>query len=156
MADRLAIPKQNLHNLLQLSELPDEVVSAFADPGDIKVRHGMRLAPLLKDERHRDGIVAAAIEIAAEQAALRNAGADRIEGSKVCERLAGAAQPTKAQPARRAKAALTMAGGAQIGQILVDTRAKGITVNINPRGAASIDEILETLRPVLEAAKFTR
>src|SRR3546814_10662402 len=31
MAERLAITKQNLHHLLQLAELPDEVVSAFAD-----------------------------------------------------------------------------------------------------------------------------
>src|SRR3546814_2546472 len=46
MAERLAIPKQHLHNLLQLAALPDEVVSAFAEPRDMKVRHGMRLSPL--------------------------------------------------------------------------------------------------------------
>src|SRR3546814_4131850 len=86
MAERLAIPKQNLHNLLQLAELPDEVVSAFADPGDLKVRHGMRLSPLLKDDRYRDAILAEAALIIAEQEKLQATGADKIEGSKVCER----------------------------------------------------------------------
>ena len=44
----------------------------------------------------------------------------------------------------------------EIGQVLADTRAKGITININPKGAASVDEILEALRPVIEHAKFIR
>src|SRR3546814_16477164 len=85
MAERLAIPKQNLHNLLQLAELPDEVVSAFAEPGDLKVRHGMRLSPLIKDERYRDAILGEAAIIADEQNELPAAGADNTEGSKVCD-----------------------------------------------------------------------
>lgn len=158
MADRLAIPKQNLHNLLQLAELPDEVVAAFAEPGDVKVRHGMRLSPLLKNELHRDAIIATAMALHAEQQALKDAGSDKIEGIKVCERLAAAtASPavSKKSPPR-AKPALTAASGKEIGQVLADTRAKGITININPKGAASVEEILEALRPAIESAKFSR
>ena len=158
MADRLAIAKQNLHNLLQLAELPDEVVAAFAEPGDLKVRHGMRLSPLLKNEQHHDAIIAAAIALGAEQQALKDAGSDKIEGIKVCERLAAAAVAPAAskKPVPRAKPALTAASGREIGQVLADTRAKGITININPKGTASVDEILEALRPALESAKFSR
>jgi ParB family chromosome partitioning protein len=159
MADRLAIPKQNLHNLLQLAELPDEVVAAFAEPGDVKVRHAMRLAPLLKNEEHRDAIIYAALEIRAEQQALKEADSDKIEGIKVCERLAAAATAARAasrKPVARAKPTLTATSGKEIGQVLADTRAKGITININPKGAASVDEILEALRPVIESAKFSR
>jgi ParB family chromosome partitioning protein len=158
MADRLAIPKQNLHNLLQLAELPDEVVAAFAEAGDLKVRHGMRLSPLLKDERHRDHIIAEALVVAQEQQALKDRGGDKIEGSKVCERLAAVALQTRTQPkaTARTKPALTGASGKEIGQILADTKAKGITININPKGAASTDEILAALRPIIENAKFGR
>src|SRR3546814_12014250 len=107
MAERLAIPKQTLHNLLQLAELPDEVVSAFAEPVDLKVRHGMRLSPLIKDERYRDAILGEAAIIAAEQKELLAAGAEKIERSKVGERLAAAGTPSqpatspKAKPAER-------------------------------------------------------
>ena len=156
MAERLAIPKQNLHNLLQLAELPDEVVSAFAEPGDLKVRHGMRLSPLIKDERYRDAILGEAAIIAAEQKELLAAGAEKIEGSKVCERLAAAVTPSKPAPSPKAKPALTAASGKEIGQVLADTKAKGITININPKGRASVDEILDALRPVIESARFAR
>ena len=155
MAERLAIPKQNLHNLLQLAELPDEVVAAFAEPGDLKVRHGMRLSPLLKNDEHRVAIISAALALRLEQQALKDAGSDKIEGIKICERLAAAAATSK-KSISRTKTALTAASGKEIGQVLADTRAKGITVNINPRGAASVDEILEALRPALESAKFSR
>lgn len=157
MADRLAISRQNLHNLLQLAELPDDVISAFADPGDLKVRHGMRLSPLLKDERYRDTIIARAAEIGAEQKALRLAGADRIDGARVCERLAAAASPMSGEkPKSRSRPAITGTAGNEIGHVLADTRAKGITININPKSQASVDDILDALRPVIEAAKFGR
>lgn len=157
MADRLAIPKQNLHNLLQLAELPEEVVGAFAEAADIKVRHGMRLSPLLKDPRYRDAILGEALKIGAEQQALRDGGSPKIEGVKVCERLAAAATtPVKPKAAPKTKPALTSSSGREIGQVLTDTRARGITLNINPKGGATVEEILETLRPVIEAAQFTR
>src|SRR3546814_20802297 len=42
MAERLAIPKHTLPNLMQLAELPDDVGSAFSEPGDLPGRHGIR------------------------------------------------------------------------------------------------------------------
>jgi len=46
--------------------------------------------------------------------------------------------------------------GAQLGEILADTRSKGLTVNIKPKGPATVEEIMDALRPILEAAKFAR
>lgn len=157
MAERLAIPKQNLHNLLQLAELPDEIVSAFSEAGDIKIRHGMRLSPLLKDPHLRERIIAAASDLAGEQQSLKAAGLERIEGSKVCERLANAVLTApKAKRAPGARTLLTIASGQEVGTVISNTRAKGFTININPQGKASVDEILEALRPALEAAKFMK
>ncbi|GFE77188.1 ParB/RepB/Spo0J family partition protein [Novosphingobium panipatense] len=156
MAERLAIPRQNLHNLLQLAELSDEIVAAFADPGDLKVRHGMRLSPILKDPARADDILAEARLIAAEQSERREAGLEKIEGARVVERLTAATAPAKPKPAARSKPTLTATSGTRIGEVLSDTRAKGITININPQSGTSIEDILETLRPVIEKAKFTR
>jgi ParB family chromosome partitioning protein len=157
MAERLAIPKQNLHNLLQLAELPDEIIAAFAEPGDLKVRHAMRLSPLLKQEAHRSAIIAEAISLRAAQQALKDAGADKIEGVKVCELLeAASTSGAKSKPVVRVRPALTIASGKEVGQILADTQAKGLTININPKAAVSVNDILEALRPVLEQAKFSR
>src|SRR3546814_2629055 len=50
------------------------------------------LSPLIKDERYRDAILGEAAIIAAEQKELLAAGAEKIEGSKVCESLAAAVQ----------------------------------------------------------------
>jgi ParB family chromosome partitioning protein len=155
MAERLAIPKQNLHNLLQLAELPDEIIAAFAEPGDLKVRHAMRLSPLLKNEVHRAAIIAAAVSLRSAQLALKDAGADKIEGVKVCEHLA-AASATKSKPIAKSKVALSMASGKQVGQILADTRAKGLTININPKDVVSVDDILAALRPAIKEAKFVK
>src|SRR3546814_1402027 len=111
----------------------------------------MRLSPLLKDDRYRDAILAEAALIIAEQEKLQATGADKIEGSKVCERLAAAVTPAKQAPSPKAKPSLTAASGKEIGQVLADTKAKGITININPKGGgASVDEILDALRPVIE------
>src|SRR3546814_21062072 len=85
MAERLAIPKQTLHNLLQLAELPDAVVSPFAEPGDLKVRHGMRLSPLTQDERYRDAILGEAAIIAPAQTKPLAAGAGKLAGGKVSD-----------------------------------------------------------------------
>ncbi len=157
MAKRLAISAQNLHNLLQLAELPDEVVAAFASPSDLKIRHGMRLSPLLKDPARRDGIIEVALAVAEEQRQLRASGNDRIEGSRVCDRLAaGAPAAPKQNAVTKSKTSLTAASGTEVGQILTDTRTKGLTISIRPKETATIDEILDALRPVLENAKFNR
>ena len=156
MAERLAITKQNLHNLLQLAELPDEVVAAFANPGDLKVRHGMRLSPLLKDEHYRDRIIVTALTLTQEQDALKAAGSERIEGSKVFERLVSATQRLGRPTTPRSKPPVTGKSGNELGQVLSDTKTKGITINIHPKGPSSVDEILEALRPLIENARFGR
>ncbi|SEK01961.1 chromosome partitioning protein, ParB family [Sphingobium sp. AP50] len=154
MAERLAIGKQNLHNLLQLAELPEEVVRAFANISDLKVRHGMKLSPLLKQPELRDAIIAEALAVAEEQNRRSEAGEPVIDGPQIVQRLSTA----NARPARKAipksRPSLATASGDEIGQIVADSKSKGITLTINPHKPIDIDEILAALRPVIEAAKF--
>lgn len=155
MAERLAIGKQNLHNLLQLAELPAEVVEAFATMSDLKVRHGMKLSPLLKQPGLRDAIIEEALAIRVEQGRRATAGEPPIDGPQIVQRLSSAnAKPAK-KTLSRSRPSLATADGQEIGQIITDSKSKGITLTINPKKAIDIDEILMALRPVIEAAKFS-
>jgi ParB family chromosome partitioning protein len=162
MSERLAIPRQNLHNLLQLAELPNDVVCAFAEPGDLKVRHGMRLSPLIKDPVCRDSMLQAALVLADEQASLKQRGMAKIEGSKICEALTSAAMEAKAnvsvKPLSKAKLVPTLmsASGTELGLIIRDDKKKGLTININPKAGVTTDEILEALRSTVDHAKCMR
>jgi ParB family chromosome partitioning protein len=154
MAERLAIGKQNLHNLLQLAELPQEVVGAFATLSDLKVRHGMKLSPLLKQPALRDAIMAEAKIISAEQSRRRGAGEPVIEGPQVLQRLATANARPAAKAVPRPRSSLSTSNGEEFGQVVTDSRTKGMTLTINPRGKLDVEEILAALRPVIEGAKF--
>ena len=46
--------------------------------------------------------------------------------------------------------------GAAIGQVLSDSKTKGLTLTINPKSAVDVEEILSSLRTLLEGAKFSR
>lgn len=155
MAERLAIGKQNLHNLLQLAELPDEVIKAFANISDIKVRHGMKLSPLLKQSDRRDAMINEALIIIDEQRRRVAAGQLPMDGPQIVQRLSVA----NGEPARRAipknRTRLATADGQEIGQIMSDSKAKGMTLTINPKKPIDVEEILAALRPVIEAAKFS-
>lgn len=157
MADRLAISKQYLHNLLQLAELPDEVVAAFASPFDLKVSHGMKLSPLAKSAEQRDALLVAAQSIRKEQDERETQGLAPIEGAQVFQRLIGLTQRAPAPAAsRKSRSTFHAASGAAIGEILSDSKAKGLTITINPGAAVDLEEILSSLRPLIEGAKFSR
>src|SRR3546814_20499741 len=83
----------------------------------------MRLSPLLKDDRYRDAILAEAALIIAEQEKLQATGADKLEGSKGCERLAADVTPAKQAPSPKAKPSLTAASGKEISQIHAESKA---------------------------------
>ncbi|GLV27428.1 ParB/RepB/Spo0J family partition protein [Sphingobium sp. TomTYG45] len=155
MAERLAIGKQNLHNLLQLAELPTEVVEAFATMSDLKVRHGMKLSPLLKQPDLRDAIIEEALAIGKEQRRRAAAGEPAIDGPQIVQRLSSASAKLVKKAAPKSRPRLATADGEEIGQIITDSKSKGITLTINPKRAVDIDDILRALRPVIEAAKFS-
>lgn len=154
MAERLAISRQKLHNILQLAELPNAVVSAFGNAGNLAIRHGMKLSPLIKDESKLEAIELEADKIALEQKELVDNNSPLIDGAQVCSRLVAAAQTApKPRKVRSPKAMVRTSSGREVGQILADTVAKGITINLKPEVETSIEEILEALRPLLEQAK---
>ena len=65
MALRMGVRKDWLSRYLDLAKMPAEIVSAYKDVSEIKVRHARDLKPLLKDTRTKAKILKAAIDLAA-------------------------------------------------------------------------------------------
>lgn len=159
MAERLAIPTTTLYSFIKLGELSDDVIAAFPSTASVKAAHANKLSPHLNVEVERDRILAEAATIATEQSAHRANGDKLIDASKVCDRLIAAAKSKlgpKARSAAKAPPQLFSGEGNVLGHIVADTAKKGMTITINPAELHTVDEILDALRPALEAAKFQK
>lgn len=150
MADRVKLSKSTLARYIGLTEIPQSIVSAFASPMDLQVRHGDKLLPLLRNPAMRSKMEATAREIAAEQSFRQSGDEEPISGSEVVARLT---KPGSARAGRTQKTTIEVKGAA-IGQVDKD-RSRGLTITLNPT-SHSADEILEALRPLIENAKILR
>ncbi|WP_083957605.1 ParB/RepB/Spo0J family partition protein [Tateyamaria omphalii] len=70
MAARMQVSTAWLSRHLQLARLPQEIVAAFADPGDIRERHARQIGHLLADPETAPDVLAAAAAITADGTAL--------------------------------------------------------------------------------------
>lgn len=64
LAARMEVSTAWLSRYLRLARLPQEVVAAFADPGDIRERHARQIGQLLADPDAAPAVLAAAVAIA--------------------------------------------------------------------------------------------
>jgi ParB family chromosome partitioning protein len=90
MAERLKVSEAWLSRYLDLARLPTELVAAFADPHELKIKHVTQLKPLLKPDDRAKRVLAEAGVIAAG----KGEGAP-LKPQDVLRRLAGAADPPK-------------------------------------------------------------
>jgi ParB family chromosome partitioning protein len=90
MAERLKVSEAWLSRYLDLARLPAELVAAFADPHELKIKHVTQLKPLLKPDDRAKRVLAEAGVIAAG----KGEGAP-LKPQDVLRRLAGAADPPK-------------------------------------------------------------
>jgi ParB family chromosome partitioning protein len=90
MAERLKVSEAWLSRYLDLARLPTELVAAFADPHELKIKHVTQLKPLLKpDDRAKRVLAEAGV-----MAAGKGEGAP-LKPQDVLRRLAVAADPPK-------------------------------------------------------------
>jgi ParB family chromosome partitioning protein len=90
MAERLKVSEAWLSRYLDLARLPADLVAAFDDPHELKIKHVTQLKPLLKpDDRER--------RVLAEAAAITNGKGEGtpLKPQDVIRRLAAAADPPK-------------------------------------------------------------
>ena len=62
MADRVKLSKSTLARYIGLTDIPQTIVSAFASPMDLQVRHGDKLLPLLRNPGMRSKMEETAME----------------------------------------------------------------------------------------------
>ena len=103
MAKRLNVAENWLSRYLLLANLAPEIVAAYADIHDLKLRHARDLNPLLKSAVGRKKIIAAANLLKEQHPADRAAGATPMSGPEVFQALmktakAGAKKATTKGP----------------------------------------------------------
>lgn len=121
MAERLKVSEAWLSRYLDLARLPADLVAAFDDPHELKIKHVTQLKPLLKpDERER--------RVLAEAAAITNGkgGGTPRKPQDVIRRLAAAADPPKksGSPKKSGRASAEIVSS-PTGQPLFRIEAKG-------------------------------
>ena len=102
MAAFLEIDKANFHRLLDLSELPKAIVSAYADLRELKVHHGTAYRRLLADSKTKRRLLDAARNIKGEVlpgakvfAALKKAAPSSEKPNSPTERIYGNIKATR-------------------------------------------------------------
>ena len=148
MAGRLNVSEAWLSRYLDLARLPAELVAAFHDPHELKIKHVTLLKPLLKPEDRGRRV-------------LREAGAisDRkgegpaLKPQDVIRQLTLAADPPKSAgaPKRTGSAGnvVTTSGGSPV--LRIDARKrKEVTLTLLLAGGASRDDAETALRTVLD------
>ena len=148
MAERLEVSEAWLSRYLDLASLPQEVVRAFGDVTQIRVKHGRDLKPYLKDRKARARIIegARALRSAGKQV---DAGA-KLDGAQVVRELLAVAAT---KPVRRARTPVaTYRSDAGKVMVTVDGQGRGGLVLRVARGSdASREELLEACRAAIDA-----
>lgn len=149
MAGRLNVSEAWLSRYLDLARLPAELVAAFPDPHELKIKHVTLLKPLLKpDDRARR-----VLQEAGSLATRRGEG-PLLRPQEVIRQLALAADPPKAARAPKrsglADNVMTAANGLPV--LRIDSRKrKEVTVTLLVAGGASRDEAETALRSILDS-----
>ncbi len=63
MALRMGVRKDWLSRYLDLAKMPTEIIGAYKDMAEVKVRHARELKPLLKDTKTKDKLMRAAVAL---------------------------------------------------------------------------------------------
>ena len=149
MASRLNVSEAWLSRYLDLARLPAQLISAFADPHELRIKHITQLKPLLKpDDRERRVLTeAAAITVRKGEGAAP-------KPQDVIRLLAAAADAPKksGSPKRSGSTAdvVTAAGGAPV--LRIDGRKrKEVTLTLLLAGGASRSEAETALSSVLDS-----
>ena len=151
MAERLNLSKGWLSKMLKAAAIPDVVLAAFSDLGELTLNPAYALASALDDKARAEAIVAEAEVIASLNAAATAVGSPPLPGATVLKRLMAA---STAPVASVTDMRMEIAG--QFGRPILAVKSvtrQGVTLHL-PTGAGASDEQLQkALQTVLEALR---
>lgn len=145
MAERLRLSPGWLSKMLKAATIPDGVLAAFSNLGEVTLKPGYALAQALDDPARAKSIVATARAIAARQTAARQAGRPTIAGGEVFRQLMAAGPDSPARPA-------LFSGRSELGRAALSVTAagrQGLTVKVHAASGASEDELVTMFRDAI-------
>ncbi|MYE81011.1 MAG: ParB/RepB/Spo0J family partition protein [Gammaproteobacteria bacterium] len=144
MAGRLEVSEAWLSRYLDLAALPDEIVQAFGDVTELRVKHGRDLKPYLRDRQARERMVDRARGLAAEDGARQP-----LAGAQVVRELLAAAA-TRRRGGRRTPVAAYRTDDGKL-MVSVDRRGRaGLVMRVTRDSGATKEELLEACRAAIE------
>ena len=148
MAARLEVSEAWLSRYLDLASLPPEIVRAFGDVTEIRVKHGRDLKPYLRDTQTRSRIVARARALRTE--GQKAGGAQPPSGANVVKELLAAAVAKRQRSTRAPVAAYQTDAGKLM--VAVDKRGRaGLVLRVARDSGATKDELLEACRTAIDS-----
>jgi ParB family chromosome partitioning protein len=147
MAERMEVSEAWLSRYLDLAALPAEVVEAFGDIIEIKVKHGRDLKSHLKDKRTQKKIIERAGELGKEQKQRQAVGQGALTGANVVKELIGSTVTKK--PVTRgtlveykSKKGMPMMSVSRQG-------ASGLVMRVMPKSGATKTELVKAFEQTL-------
>ena len=147
MARRLNVSEAWLSRYLDLARLPVDLVAAFSDPHELKIKHVTQLKPLLKPDDRARRVLVEASSIAKQ----KGEGAS-LKPQDVIRRLAIAADaPKKSGSPKKSGLADAVVTGSGAPVLRINGRkGKEVTLTLLPAGGASRSEAETALGAVLD------
>lgn len=148
MAERLKLSKGWLSKMIKVAGIPAPVIGAFASPADVQLKPAYALAQLLDDAEAAPSVIAAARELATEQARLRTQGAPALAASEVLRRLLDAPRASRASAPVEPFVWKTPIGRPAL--TVQSVNRQGITLRLHAGSGADTDTLARALRDTLE------
>ena len=136
-----------MHRILDLVELPQEVLEAFGSTSVLTVKAGVRLKAVLKG--HRREVLREARRIAEVQRERRSAGRRLLSAGEVVKRLVAAGEAEQAATVSLGRVR-TPSGGVVVGGVF--DRSAGWRLDIGlPSLTTDLEEVMGVVRDVMRA-----
>ena len=148
MAKRIEVSEAWLSRYLDLASLPSEVVSAFGDVTEIRIKHSRDLKPYLKDRRTCSKVLEKAKSLQTTQAGRVKEGRAYVAGAQVVRELVAATEVRKR--GARGPLAEYRTGTGTVMMSVNRQGSNGLTLRIARNSGARPDELLEACRTAFE------
>jgi len=149
MAERLSVSKGWLSKMVRVAEIPDEIVSAFASPSDIRMKPAYLLCVAIESPAARLSAVRVARQIERAQVARREEGAAAYPPAEILRSLMDAAK--QQEPSSKE---YLFSGPTGLPALSVIANGKsGITIKIHGDGGASREQLTEAFEEAIATAK---
>jgi len=148
MAERLNVSESWLTRYLDLARLPDEILSAFANPQELGVRNAIAIKALLKPDDRK----ARTLQEAARLAALREETGVAMPVLEVIKALALAADPPKKSGSPK-KSGLAEVISGPSGKPVIRIKGidrKGVRMTLMTKGGAKRSEAEAAIKALLD------